>query len=105
MHDVLLAGIYDADIRREMYGIDKILQQPVNDVISLVEKKEMARDAHSVASTSAISSMKQQQKKKVHAGLAHESTQQQGQKSSDVDRSKQGNCPHCKTIFALYREG
>ena len=105
MRDVLLAGIYDADIRREMYGIDKILQQPVNDVISLVEKKEMARDAHSVASTSAISSMKQQQRKKVHAGLAHESTQQQGQKSSDVDRSKQGNCPHCKTIFALYREG
>ena len=44
MRDVLLAGIYDADIRREMYGTDKILQQPVNDVISLVEKKEMARE-------------------------------------------------------------
>ena len=39
MRDVLLAGIYDADIRREMYGIDQILQQPVNAVIAIVEKK------------------------------------------------------------------
>lgn len=105
MRDVLLAGIYDADIRREMYGIDKILQQPVNDVISLVEKKEMARDAHSVASTSAISSMKQQQKRRVQTGSAHESTQHQAHKSSDSDKNKQGNCPHCKKTFALHREG
>ena len=41
MRDVLLAGIYDADIRREMYGVDNILEQAINQVISLVEKKEM----------------------------------------------------------------
>jgi len=58
LRDVLLAGIYDADIRREMYGIDGILQQPVNTVIAMVEKKEMTRDAHSSVSTSAISIMK-----------------------------------------------
>ena len=31
--DVLLAGIYDPDIRREMFGIDQLLQREVNEVI------------------------------------------------------------------------
>ena len=102
MRDVLLAGIYDADIRREMYGIDKILEQSINDVIATVEKKEMARDAHSAASASSMSSMKLQRKRN-QAGTA--SGQQHLQKTQEVDKSKQGNCPHCKKEFALYREG
>ena len=93
MRDVLLAGIYDADIRREMYGIDQILQQPVNDVIAMVEKKEMARDAHSAASQSAMSSMKKQKKKN------------EKQKLTDTDKSKQATCPQCKKMYALHREG
>ena len=97
MRDVLLAGIYDADIRREMYGVDNILGQAINQVISLVEKKEMARDAHSPASASGISSLKKQQKNKV--------TYSTDQSKADGDRSKQGQCPHCKVSFALYREG
>ena len=40
--DVLLNGIYDTDIRREVLGTKDILKKPVNDVISLVENKEMA---------------------------------------------------------------
>ena len=67
MQDVLLAGIYNADIRREMYGLDKILDPPINEVISIAEKKEMAQDAHFAASASSMSSMKLQ-RKKVHAG-------------------------------------
>ena len=35
MRDVLLGEIYNADIRREMHGIDRILQQPANDVIAI----------------------------------------------------------------------
>ena len=107
MRDVLLAGIYDADIRREMFGIDQILQQPVNDVIAIVEKKDMARDAHTAASTSAISSMKQQQKKREHndAAQKQQQLQQSQQKVRDGDKSKQAPCPHCKKMYALYREG
>ena len=56
MRDVLLPGIYEADIQSEMYGVDDVLGQAMNQVISLVEKKEMAPDAHSPASTSGISS-------------------------------------------------
>ena len=67
MRDVLIAGIYDADIRCEMYGIDKILEQPINEVISIAEEKEMIRDAHYAASASPMSSNKWQ-RKKGHAG-------------------------------------
>ena len=101
MRDVLLAGIYDADIRREMYGIDKILEQPINQVISMVEKKEMARDAHSAASASSMSSMKLQRKKGGQASGSGVSSA--GQQSSD--RNKKANCPHCKKEYALYKEG
>jgi len=103
MRDVLLAGIYDADIRREMYGIDNILQKSVNEVIALVEKKEMARDAHSAASTSAISSMKQQKKKEQNGATQNQSQSQK--KASEGDKSKQAPCPHCKKMYSLYREG
>ena len=57
MQDVLVAGIYDAEIRREILGVEGIIDRPINDVVSLLEKKEMARDANIVrSSTFAISS-------------------------------------------------
>ena len=98
MRDVLLAGIYDADIRREMYGVESILTQSINTVISMVEKKEMARDAHSAGSASGISSMKQQRK-------MDQRQQQLPQRSEDVDKTKQAPCPKCKKSYPLYREG
>ena len=101
MRDVLLAGIYDADIRREMFGIDQLLQKSINEVIAMVEKKEMARDAHCAVSTSAISSMKQLQKKKVHNAAADK----QSQNSNDAEKGKQVPCPKCKKSYFLYREG
>ena len=55
--DVLIAGIADLDIRREVLGTSVILERAVNDVISLVESKEMARKALP-SSASGISSFK-----------------------------------------------
>ena len=46
MRDVLVAGIYDAEIRRDILGVEGITEKPINEVISLVEKREMARDAN-----------------------------------------------------------
>ena len=51
IRDVLIAGIADLDIRREVLGTTAILERAVNDVISLVEGKEMARNAISSATT------------------------------------------------------
>ena len=42
IRDVLLNGIYDSDIRREVLGTHSILDKPVNDVVALVENKDGA---------------------------------------------------------------
>ena len=64
IRDVLIAGIYDADIRREIMGVEHIIDMPVNGVVSMVEKREMARNANSfTANASALSSYRQKVKK------------------------------------------
>ena len=45
IRDVLIAGIADLDIRREVLGTRAILERVVNDVISLVDGQEIARNA------------------------------------------------------------
>ena len=45
MRDVLVAGIYDPDIRRDVLGVEGITTKPINDVVSLVEGQETARNA------------------------------------------------------------
>ena len=57
MRDVLVTGIYDMEIRCDILGVEGVIDRLTNQVIALVEKKEMARDANVVSvSTSAISS-------------------------------------------------
>ena len=56
--------------------MDRILQQPVNDIIAMVKKKEMARDAHSAASQIGMPQMKKNKK------------EQSKQKLSDSDKLK-----------------
>ncbi|XP_077352448.1 uncharacterized protein LOC144001771 [Festucalex cinctus] len=46
IRDVLINGIYDSDIRRATLGISDVLRKPVNDVIALVESREMAKEIH-----------------------------------------------------------
>jgi len=60
IRDVLLCGMSDLDIRREMLGTKDILEASVNDVIALVENKEMARKAFPLSAVSAASSFKRQ---------------------------------------------
>ena len=45
IRDVLIAGITDLDIRREVLSTSAILERAVNDVISLIESNDMARNA------------------------------------------------------------
>ncbi|KAK3725257.1 hypothetical protein QZH41_001290 [Actinostola sp. cb2023] len=61
IRDVLLNGISDPDIRREVLGTKDILKTPVNDVVSLVENKEMARNALPSSTLYAVSSFRRQQ--------------------------------------------
>ena len=58
MKDVLLAGIYDIDIRREALSCEGLLHKTINDLISFVERREMSKSAASDAIISALSSFK-----------------------------------------------
>ena len=82
IRDVLIAGIADLDIGRVVLCTSAILERAVNDVISLVESKEMARNALP-SSASGISSFKRG--RPVSAAQPPPS-----------DRSQTALCPDCK---------
>ena len=96
IRDVLLNGISDPDIRREVLGTKNILQTPVNDVIALVESKEMARNALPSPTLSAVSSFKRQQEPPKEPSSAT---------PSRADQAKQAVCPDCKNLFKIFTEG
>ena len=85
IRDILLNGIYDLDMRRHVLGTRDIVETPVNDVVALVEGKEMARNALPSASQSAVSTLRRQQKAMTVQPIPPQ-----------VDRSKHGQCPDCQ---------
>jgi len=89
IRDVILNGLYDTDIRREVLGIAGILAKPINEVIALVETKEMARNALPSPSLSAFSSF-QKQKKSPPSPVST---------PSQADRAKEVTCPGCHNAF------
>ena len=56
--DMLLNGIADLQFRREILGTADILKTAINDVIALVQNKEMARNAIPSAYVFAMSELK-----------------------------------------------
>ncbi|XP_068753710.1 uncharacterized protein [Montipora capricornis] len=96
IRDVLLNGISDPDIRREVLETKNVLQTPVNDVIALVENKEMARNALPSSTLSAVSSFKRQQEPPKEPPSAN---------PSQADQAKQAACPDCKNLFKIFTEG
>ena len=90
IRDVLIAGIADIDIRREILGMQGILQKSINDVVALVESKEMARNALPTTAAS-ISSFRHQ---------INAPTEQ-----AKADKNQTAPCPDCGKTFALFSEG
>ena len=88
----IIAGISDLDIRRDILGTDAILQRPVNDVISLVESKEMARNALPT-SLSTVSLFKRE--KQHFPPTQHAAT----------NRQQTAQCPKCSDTYNMYSEG
>ena len=58
IRDVLLNGIADMDIRREALSSEGIQRKTINEIIALVESKEIARNANPIGSINAHSSYK-----------------------------------------------
>ena len=102
MRDVLVAGIYDPDIRREVLGVEGITGKSINDVVSLLESKEMARDANTAkSSTFAISSKRDNNtlrapKVSPPPGFKEPSSSQKSQRSS---------CAQCGESFPPLLKG
>jgi len=90
--DVILAGISDLDIRREVLSMASILEKSVNDIISLIESKEMARNAMP-HSNSAISSFKRQQRH-----VAPKSSNE----NNVPDTSSSAQCAECNKSFSPF---
>ena len=87
--------MYNPDSRREILGTTDILNKVVNDVVALVENKEMARNALPSSSLSAVLSFQRQK------------TQQLGPVAPPppADQAREDVCPDCKHTFKVFTEG
>lgn len=96
IRDVLIAGIEDTDIRREILGMVDILDTPINNIIALVESKEMARNALPPSTvTEAASSLYGR----------HKGKSQEHPGKLDTLPSRPIPCPDCGNPFSQHTEG
>ena len=98
IRDVLLSGISDPDIRREVLGTSGILKKAANDVIALVENKEMARNALPSSTLSAVSSFRRRNETLAAPTTTTTTTATPPQ----TDKGKRAPCPDCKQPFNLF---
>ena len=90
MRDVLIVCISDLDIRRELLGIDSVLEKSLTDVITLVESREMARNALPTPSSLDAMPAFKKSKNSLHPIQEH---------------SQAADCPYCKEKYRLFTEG
>jgi len=107
--DVLLAGIYDTDIRLEALSDRGLMKKTVNDVITFVESREMARNAIPSPALSAISSFKRNSKPQLANSLTQSLQTQQADASSQkepsaADKGKTGSCAECGVAFKIFTQ-
>ena len=61
VRDVVIAGLYDEDIRRRVMGVKDLCDKSSNDIVALIEAEEMARDSipsSNIATTSRYTKMR-----------------------------------------------
>ena len=96
IQDVLISGLSDPDIRKDMLGTKDILTKPINDIIVFVETKEMAQNATPSATLSSISTFKQ---------IAKEQLMTPSPVPAPSDRDRVTSCPDYKASFKMLTEG
>ena len=107
IRDTLLKGICDVEIRREVLGTANILTTAINDVIAIVESKEMVRNAAPISDVSAVSAFKRQK----IAPVAHDGSEKSPYpvsankylactRKGPVDGT-QHHTPYALTVFVL----
>ena len=105
IRDVLVAGIYDADIRIVVLGVD-ITDKSVNEVIGLVEKREMARDAHNVSANMSSFSTYRKEVRKVPVPRKSPGPPPGFSDTCTASRTSECvPCPQCGNQFTHFTEG
>ena len=94
IRDVLLNGIADLDIRRDALSCDGIQKKSTNEVIALVESKEIARNANPTNSVAALSGHKRLTTKVDTPNTP-----------SAAEQAKKALCPDCGNRFHIFTRG
>ena len=89
IRDVILAGICDLDIRREALSMPGIQDKATNDVVSIIESREMARNATPLQMSSVSTMSSYKQGKQPRAPSTAQNTVP---------------CPECRKPFLRFRE-
>ncbi len=96
IHHVIMNGLYDQEIKRDISGNEQIDMMDVKDLIALIERKETARDSANSSNNNAISQYRKQQRP-----LPNEKENQSSSSNDNVQ--KKGNCPTCGNSYFLFR--
>ena len=95
--DVLVAGIADSDLRREVLSWNELDDKDAKDVVTFIESKEVAIKAWSGSSNSALSNSSY--KKQVKGSLQNESIDS----SMKTKLSLKGSCEKCRLEINVYK--
>ena len=94
--DVILAGLCDNEVQTSIFEIEGIDDKPLNDIISVIERKVCARKAYRSSDVSIISGYKSRQKSNSRASAAVRD------KKPLPSKSRKTPCPECKKPFLQY---
>ena len=85
---VLIAGLYDGDIKRDVFGLVDVDKMALNNLVSFTEGKEVTREATMMPNVNSMS----QPHVQLHVTTTCATTE-------DRDNSKKGKCIKCFKVF------
>ena len=94
LRHVILNGLYDDEIRRDIFGQKDLETMTVSDLISLIEGKETAREATTCPSANALSQFRK--------GVNNKCTSRSSKQFTDFDQK--GKCSTCGNFFKLLKK-
>ena len=102
IRDTLLNGIADEEIRREILRSADVLTRAVNEIVALVESKEMARNAVPPTEITSVSAVQ-----RLHDAdhRARRNATPRRESHNLPARSKQLRCSLCQRLLQLYKNG
>ena len=101
IRDTILNGIADDEIHREILGSADVLTRAVNEIVALVESKEIAHNAVPPTEVTSVSAV--QRLHNVDHRTRRNATPPKESNNSPA-QSKQSRCPLCQRLYQLYEK-